>query len=86
MIIPGNLVMSRDSRYLNWPQGILCILFLSLVIVSLDLAVEVLLNPSATSIIDRLIYRFGLMFIVSFVTFIVAFHVLRTRIFVMSEK
>ena len=77
--------MNSDRKFLDWPQGILCILVLSLVIVSLDLAVEVLINPSAASIMDRLLSRFGLMFLVSFVTFIVVFHILRTRILVIPE-
>lgn len=80
------MVMDENVSFLDWSKGILCILVLSIVIVSLDLLVEVIISPSTASIVDRLLYRFGLMFMVSFVTFLIVFHILRTRVFVMPER
>ena len=78
--------MNDDKTFLEWPKGILCILILSLVIVSLDLLVEVLINPISTGILDKLIYRFGLMFAVSFVTFIIVYYIFKTRVFVIPTE
>ncbi len=74
-------VMTTRSDLPDWTKGILCIAVLSLVIVSIDLAVEVIINPSGLAVLDRLLYRFSLMFLISFVAFIVIFRIMERQLF-----
>lgn len=78
--------MTTRSDFPDWPRAVLCIAFLSLFIVSLDLAVEVLVNPSGASVLDRLVYRFGLMFTVSFVILVVVLRMFEKQLFGIPKK
>ena len=78
--------MIARSDFPEWPRAILCILVLSLTIVSIDLFVEILLNPSSAYVTDRLLYRFGLMFLACVITFVLVFRMFEKQLFGIPTK
>ena len=78
--------MLTRSDFPDWPTAILYITVLSFFIVLVDLLVEISLNPSSTSFLDRLLFRFGLMFTVSFFVLILAFRMFERQLFGVPQK